>query len=207
MEFITHGQFRTLSNPEVTNVSSHGFWLLIAEHERFVSFKAFPWFRDASIVQLTNVELPSPHHLYWPDLDVDLAVDSLDHPERYALVSQARRNRRPTPAPTAAKEARAAYKRIGRSRRGLAAGRYTEKMVKKPAKRFRNIDSLVSGDGDVSIGRIGPVRCAAVASDEDQQLAALVRRPRESLEELLARLDAAIERAWEEDVFLDEING
>ena len=108
---------------EVTNVSSHGFWLLISETERFVSFKTFPWFRDASIAQLTNVELPSPHHLYWPDLDVDLAVDSLDHPERYPLVSQARPNKRPKPAPAAVKEPRAAYRRVPRGRRGLAASR------------------------------------------------------------------------------------
>lgn len=80
-------------------------------------------------------------------------------------------------------------------------------MAKKPTTRFKNIDFLVRGNGDVTIGRIGPIRCAAVASDGDQQLAALVRRPRESLEELLERLDAAIEKAWEEDVFLDEING
>ena len=72
---------------------------------------------------------------------------------------------------------------------------------------MKNIDSLVKGNGDITIGRIGPIRCAAVAADGDQQLAALVRRPRESLQDLLARLDAAIERAWEDDVFLDEING
>jgi hypothetical protein len=41
---------------EVTNVSRHGFWLLIGESERFVSFEAFPWFREASIADLTNVE-------------------------------------------------------------------------------------------------------------------------------------------------------
>ena len=72
---------------EVTNVSKHGFWLLLGDKEDFVAFDQFPWFRDASIGQLTNVELPSPHHLYWPDLDVDLAVDSLTHPDRYPLVS------------------------------------------------------------------------------------------------------------------------
>jgi hypothetical protein len=38
---------------------------------------------------ITNVQLPSPHHLYWPDLDIDLAVESIEHPERYPLVSQA----------------------------------------------------------------------------------------------------------------------
>jgi hypothetical protein len=78
---------------EVTNVSPHGFWLLIRDREVFVSFKEFPWFRDASIGQLMKVRLPSPHHLYWPELDVDLAVESLDHPERYPLVSRARPNK------------------------------------------------------------------------------------------------------------------
>ncbi len=102
---------------EVTNVSSHGFWLLIGENERFVSFKAFPWFRDASIAQLTNVKLASPHHLYWPDLDVDLAVDSLDHPDRYPLVSQVRPDKRLKPALAGVKEPRVAYKGLRSGRR------------------------------------------------------------------------------------------
>ena len=80
-------------------------------------------------------------------------------------------------------------------------------MAKKSAVRWKNIDFLVRGNGDVTIGRIGPIRCAAVAADGDQQIAALVRRPRESLEDFLARLDAAIEKAREDDVFTDEING
>jgi hypothetical protein len=78
------------SEVEVTNVSKHGFWLLIREHEVFVPFSEFPWFKDASIGQLLNVQLPSPHHLYWPDLDVDLAVESLFHPERFPLVGRTR---------------------------------------------------------------------------------------------------------------------
>ena len=73
---------------EVTNVSPHGFWLLIGERERFVAFEHFPWFREATIAALTHVELPSAHHLYWPDLDVDLAVESLEQPQRYPLVSR-----------------------------------------------------------------------------------------------------------------------
>ena len=80
-------------------------------------------------------------------------------------------------------------------------------MAKKSSAPLKNIDFLVRGNGDITIGRIGPIRCAAVAADGDQQLAALVRRPRESLQDLLARLDTAIERAWQDDVFLDEING
>ena len=76
------------SPAEVTNVSPHGFWLFIGERELFVPFNQFPWFREASVREITNVLLPSPHHLYWPDLDVDLAVESIEHPEKYPLVSQ-----------------------------------------------------------------------------------------------------------------------
>ncbi len=74
---------------EVTNVSPHGFWLFLGERELFVPFKEFPWFREASVREIANVHLPSPHHLYWPDLDIDLAVESIDHPEKYPLVSKA----------------------------------------------------------------------------------------------------------------------
>jgi hypothetical protein len=74
---------------EVTNVSKHGFWLLLGNEELFVPFAEFPWFRDAPIGKLTDVELPSPHHLYWPALDIDLAVASIRHPDQFPLVSRA----------------------------------------------------------------------------------------------------------------------
>ncbi|HLF15096.1 MAG TPA: DUF2442 domain-containing protein [Bacteroidota bacterium] len=77
-------------NVELTNVSPHGMWLLIGGRELFLSFKAFPCFEDASIRALAKIELPSPHHLYWPELDIDLAVESIEHPERYPLVSRGR---------------------------------------------------------------------------------------------------------------------
>ena len=85
---------KSTSAVEVTNVSVHGFWILIHDREIFVSFKDFPWFEEASIQELVAVDLPSPHHLYWPALDIDLTVDSLDHPERYPLVSRRHRHSR-----------------------------------------------------------------------------------------------------------------
>ena len=81
------------SGVEVTNVSSHGFWLLLDERELFLPFEKFPWFRDAPIAKLLRVQRPSSHHLYWPDLDVDLAVESIEHPERFPLVSKVRNSR------------------------------------------------------------------------------------------------------------------
>jgi Protein of unknown function (DUF2442) len=83
---------RRTSQVEVTNVSKHGFWLLVGTKERFLPFDQFPWFRDAPVGHLLNVRMPSAHHLHWPDLDVDIAVESIDHPERFPLVSKVRPN-------------------------------------------------------------------------------------------------------------------
>jgi hypothetical protein len=80
------------TSAEVSNISINGFWLLIADRERFLPFEDFPWFKEARIRELMNVELQSPNHLYWPDLDVDLSVESIDHPERFPLVSRGRSN-------------------------------------------------------------------------------------------------------------------
>jgi Protein of unknown function (DUF2442) len=92
MKSEMHG--RSTSPAEVTNVSPHGFWLFVGNRELFVPFEDFPWFRDASIREITNVQLPSPHHLYWPDLDIDLAVESIEHPERFPLLSKVQSKKR-----------------------------------------------------------------------------------------------------------------
>jgi hypothetical protein len=73
--------------------------------------------------------------------------------------------------------------------------------------RWKNIDWLIRGEGDITIGRVGPIRCAATAADGHNALAMLVRNPRESLEDLLTRLDEAIRLALEENIYTDEING
>jgi hypothetical protein len=73
---------------EVTNISKHGFWLLLGDEELFVPFVEFPWFRNATIEQLCAVQRPSPQHLYWPQLDVDLAVESIRNPSAFPLVSR-----------------------------------------------------------------------------------------------------------------------
>jgi hypothetical protein len=77
------------STPEVTNVSQHGLWLLLEREELFMPFDSFPWFREAPIGKVLHVEQPSSHHLYWPDLDIDLSVESIRHPEQFPLLSRA----------------------------------------------------------------------------------------------------------------------
>lgn len=76
------------SEVEVTQISKHGIWLLLEGKEFFLSFDNFPWFKNASVAAIQNVTFLNANHLYWPDLDVDLAVESIEHPERFPLVAQ-----------------------------------------------------------------------------------------------------------------------
>lgn len=72
---------------EVLHISARGFSVRVGAQEHFLAFEEFPWFRDAPVPHVLNVELPQPHHLYWPDLDIDLTVESIEHPERFPLAS------------------------------------------------------------------------------------------------------------------------
>ena len=76
------------SVPEVTHVSRHGLWLLLGNEELLLPFTKFPWFRQATIEQIEDVEWPTPDHLYWPKLDVDLSVESIRNPESFPLVAK-----------------------------------------------------------------------------------------------------------------------
>lgn len=74
--------------PYLTNVSQHGLWLLIDGQERYLPYDHFPWFRNATIAQLSAIERPTPEYLRWPELDVDLTLESIDRPEDFPLVSR-----------------------------------------------------------------------------------------------------------------------
>ena len=76
------------SPAEVTNVDTHGIWIIVRNKEYFLSHEDFPWFRKARVEDVLNVELHHGVHLYWPALDVDLAVDSLENPGKYPLVAE-----------------------------------------------------------------------------------------------------------------------
>ena len=78
--------------------------------------------------------------------------------------------------------------------------------VSTPGDALGNIDELISSGGQISLGDIEPIPCAAIANDEHNCLAMLKRRQGESLRDLLVRLDAAIAIAWNEERFIDEIN-
>lgn len=83
MKLLKNG--KNILKPEVTNISEHGFWIFLKEKEYFLSFNEYPWFKDANISEIANVVLIHNHHLYWPQLDIDLSTEIFDNPEKYPL--------------------------------------------------------------------------------------------------------------------------
>jgi hypothetical protein len=70
-----------------------------------------------------------------------------------------------------------------------------------------NIAALVESGGEITLGHLDAIgKCIATASDDAQCLAMLVRRKGESLDALMQRLDAAINDAYDNERFIDEVN-
>ncbi|MFZ1700001.1 MAG: DUF2442 domain-containing protein [Pyrinomonadaceae bacterium] len=76
---------------EITDISANGIWLLLDGEEKFLSYEDSPWFRFATVDEVLTVERIAPHHLYWEKLDVDIHVDSIDHPEQHPLKAKVNR--------------------------------------------------------------------------------------------------------------------
>lgn len=92
------------------------------------------------------------------------------------------------------------------ARRPTSSDRAAPGGVSPSLDALQNIVALIDSGGQISIGGIHPIPCAAIANDDHQALAMLQRRRGESLHELLIRLDSAIATAWNEERLIDEIN-
>lgn len=69
----------------VLGVNPLGLWLLAENEEYFIDFNTFPWFETAPVNAVFNVEKQGQDGFCWPDLDIDLTLDSIKHPEKYPL--------------------------------------------------------------------------------------------------------------------------
>ena len=75
----------TLEQAQITNIERDGFWLLLEEGEFFVPFERYPTFQKATVEQIFQFE-QDDDAFYWPELDIDIELDALKHPERYPLI-------------------------------------------------------------------------------------------------------------------------
>ena len=113
------------SGAEVVNVSVHGFWVFLDAENRelFLPFREFPWFADASIRELSRIEVERGHILRWPELDVDLDVARIDRPDRYPLV---------------ARDVRPRTRKAGRTRKATKRRRTTKTPQTRPRAKRRD---------------------------------------------------------------------
>ena len=93
-----------------------------------------------------------------------------------------------------------------RARRGTAASSLAAAADTLSLAPLTHLLALIEGGGQLTLGALAPIKCVAVANDDEVCYAMLQRRPGETLQQLLQRLDAAIELAWTSDQFTDEIN-
>ena len=74
------------TSASVLMINGEGIMLSVLGRDYFLSYNRIPWMQDAPIRSVLNVQMSGSEAIAWPDLDVDLEVDSLRHPERYPLV-------------------------------------------------------------------------------------------------------------------------
>jgi hypothetical protein len=75
-----------ISEYSVTSISDLGFWVLVDDKEYFVPFKEYPGFKSASVNQILNFTFIAPNQLCWEDLDIDIELTALSHPESFPLI-------------------------------------------------------------------------------------------------------------------------
>jgi hypothetical protein len=84
MSSLTIG--KNISEVEIGNIDPYGIWLLIKDKEYFLPYNEYPWFENAKISEIFNVQLLHEKHLYWPELDIDLNINTLNNPQQVPLI-------------------------------------------------------------------------------------------------------------------------
>ena len=70
----------------VINTGPHGFWLRVGHKAYFLDFDKFPSFRNATEAQISSVELLENDHVSWPELNLDVTLESITRPSEFPRV-------------------------------------------------------------------------------------------------------------------------
>lgn len=81
---LKHNSSDTLVN--VLMINEQGFMISAKGNDYFLSYNRIPWMKDATIRDVLNVRMEGRNAITWPNLGVDLEIESLKHPERYPLI-------------------------------------------------------------------------------------------------------------------------
>ena len=70
----------------VLMINNQGIMISVEGNDYFLSYNRVPWLKDATVRNILNIKMSGKNAVEWSDLDIDLEIDSLKHPERYPLV-------------------------------------------------------------------------------------------------------------------------
>ena len=80
-----NGAVSSPADTEVTNIQRTGFWVMVDYNEYFVAFDEYPDFKKATVAQIHGLRR-SKGGLHWDELDVDIEIEALKHPDQYPLM-------------------------------------------------------------------------------------------------------------------------
>jgi hypothetical protein len=70
----------SFSYAEVTSINPRGFWLRFGTEQLYLPFIEFPRFEHATASQIACVVSLGSSRVYWPELGVDLTLDTIRNP-------------------------------------------------------------------------------------------------------------------------------
>ena len=77
---------------KVLVIVSNGILIEAYGNAYFLPYISNPWFENAKISDVFNIEPVGRTGVRWDALDVDLAIESLEHPEKYPLIAKLESN-------------------------------------------------------------------------------------------------------------------
>ena len=77
----------TNTSVKVHAIVANGITVEVRGNTYFLPYSTNPWFENAKVTDVFNVEPVGKNGIRWDALDVDLAIESLMHPEKYPLIA------------------------------------------------------------------------------------------------------------------------
>jgi hypothetical protein len=90
--------------------------------------------------------------------------------------------------------------------RGRSKKKSTRRADPPVASRLPTLQWFADNGGQITFGSIPPLDCVAIAANEHGMIVALQRGSKESLAELIERLDTSLDHCLRNETFIDEIN-
>ncbi|MGC4128618.1 MAG: DUF2442 domain-containing protein [Bergeyella sp.] len=71
---------------KVLTITANGILISIPEGDFFLPFSEYPWFKNARVDEILEVEMEGDDAIRWGKLDIDLEIESILNPQNYPLI-------------------------------------------------------------------------------------------------------------------------